>query len=77
MDSKWIKTNNPILRRLRWAESEIRRQFQKEGFNILPVNFYSNTPSLEEIDVSFEYNQSETPPYLNDALFIKEIQKTR
>lgn len=75
MDSKWIKTNSPILRRLRWAEPEIRRQFQKEGVNILPVNFYSNTPSLEEIDASFEYNQSETPPYLNDALFNKEIQK--
>lgn len=58
----------PILQRLMWANSTTRAKIQKYGVNVLPVNFYSSTPSLDEIEASYEY-ASDVPPYLNDRLF--------
>ena len=60
----------PILQQLSLARPETRRLLQEQGVDVLPVNFYSNTPSLAEIESSFEY-QGETgpPPYLFASLF--------
>ncbi len=63
-----IKTIGPVLQRISWADPETRERLQKYGVNILPVNFYSSTPSFEEIKSSFEYNEEE-PPYLSEQLF--------
>lgn len=57
-----------ILKRLIWAPLAIREELQKDGVNVVPANFYSNTPSIEEIHNSFEYATQE-PPYLNNGLF--------
>ena len=65
----------PILQRLMWADHNIRRQIQKWGVNVLPINIYSNSPSLDEVDTSFEYEESQSPPYLNDHLFNREMQR--
>jgi Methyltransferase domain len=58
----------PILQRLLWADKETRAKIQGLGINVLPVNFYSNTPSIEEIETSYEYT-SDAPPYLNAQIF--------
>ena len=43
------------LRRLIYAPIEVRRELQAQGVNIIPSNFYSNIPTVEEIEGSFEY----------------------
>ncbi|MFK7802961.1 MAG: class I SAM-dependent methyltransferase [Anaerolineae bacterium] len=58
----------PILQRLIWASPETRKKVQQMGVNLLPVDYYSNTPSIEEIEESFEYTAGE-PPYLNLHIF--------
>ncbi len=37
----------PILQRLSWADKETRKKIQRYGVNVLPINFYSNTPSIQ------------------------------
>ena len=43
------------LRRLLYAPIEVRRELQAQGVNVIPSNFYSNIPTVEEIEGSFEY----------------------
>lgn len=61
----------PILQRLVWADKETRAKVQKFGVNVLPSNFYSNIPSIEEIENSYEYT-TEEPPYFNARVFDQE-----
>lgn len=68
---KEISMVGPILQRLMWADKETRAKIQKFGVNVLPINFYSNTPSLEEIKSSYEYTTNE-PPYFNAQVFAQE-----
>lgn len=66
-----ISLVGPILQRLIWADKKTRAKIQKFGVNVLPANFYSNTPSIEEIESSYEYATVE-PPYLNTQVFDKK-----
>lgn len=64
-----IEQLTPILKRLVAADANTRGKLQKEGINVLPVDYYSNTPSVEDIERSYEYAESSTPPYLNEHVF--------
>jgi hypothetical protein len=68
---KEISLVGPILQRLAWADKETRAKIQKFGVNVLPINFYSNTPSIEEIEDSYEYTVDQ-PPYYMAQLFATE-----
>jgi hypothetical protein len=59
------------LKRLAWAPVEVREELQKNGVNVIPANFYSNIPSIEEVRNSFEYATQE-PPYLDTGIFNDE-----
>jgi PAS domain S-box-containing protein len=73
---KLILAVGPILQHFMWANKETRAKIQRFGANILPINFYSNTPSIEEIESSYEYTTTE-PPYLNPSVFAQEtLQRT-
>jgi hypothetical protein len=58
----------PLLRSLVWADRGVRQKIQQYGVNIVPVNFYSNTPSIDDITGSYEYTQA-APPYLVESIF--------
>jgi hypothetical protein len=58
----------PLIQKLVWAERESRLKLQQTGVNVIPANFYSNTPSIEEVLNSYEYLESD-PPYLGSGLF--------
>jgi predicted O-methyltransferase YrrM len=64
----------PILQKLAWAKPELRGYLQAHGVDVVPVSFYSSTPSVKEIEESFEY-QHDQLPFLNakvfDELFLK------
>lgn len=47
----------------------IRKRLDRLGVGIVPMNVYSNIPSVAEIESSFEYQPHSTPPYLNKAIF--------
>lgn len=56
------------LKRLLWAPAEVRAELQRNGVNVIPANFYSNIPSIEEVRGSFEYSTRQ-PPYLDSGIF--------
>ncbi len=62
----------PLLRSLVWADRAVRQKIQQYGVNVIPVNFYSNTPSIDEITSSFEYVEP-AAPYLIESLFDRDV----
>jgi len=59
-----------------WADLEVRRRIQAHGINVVPADFYSNTPTIADIEGSFEY-ASEEPPYtlpLDEAAVRMELE---
>lgn len=58
----------PVMQKLLWADPQDRERLQGHGLNLIPVNFYSNTPSIAETFNSYEYSEAE-PPYLHCGLF--------
>src|SRR5262245_62184468 len=54
-----------------WADRATRAKIQQWGVNVLPINHYSSTPSIAEIEGSFEYAGA-TPPYAHPELFDDE-----
>lgn len=58
----------PVMQKLLWGEQQDRERLQELGLNLIPVNFYSNTPSIAETFSAFEYAEAE-PPYLNCGIF--------
>lgn len=62
----------PAIQKLVWAERGQREKLQALGLNVVPINFYSNTPSISDVLNSYEYADS-VVPYLNDAIFDKNF----
>ena len=60
-----------MLKRLAVADKETIAKIQAYGVDVIPVNFYSNTPSIAEIERSYEY-ASDDPPYLDTSVFEPE-----
>lgn len=58
-----------------WGDLELRRRIQAHGVNLVSTNFYSNTPSIADIEGSFEYAAGD-PPYalpLDDSQLDAEL----
>jgi hypothetical protein len=69
-----IQLVGPILRRLLWSNQDSRRKIQELGVTVIPADFYSNTPSIDDITTSYEYTNAE-PPYLAESIFDNESMK--
>jgi hypothetical protein len=59
----------PRLRKLAWTDAESRRILQRHGVDVVPSSYYTATPSVDEIEASYEYAPGAPPPYLDDRLF--------
>src|SRR5579872_6666250 len=61
-----------------WSDLEVRRRIQAQGINVVPANFYSNTPTIADIENSFEYvDGRRNPPYdlgLDEAAMQAELE---
>jgi FkbM family methyltransferase len=44
-----------LAKRVLWTNHDTRRRLQGKGINIVPANFYSEIPTHDELDASFEY----------------------
>lgn len=67
-----VRSLVPGLRRLAWADLETRRELQRHGVTVAGANFYSATPTIDEIESSFEYVPGTSPPFLDERLFRPE-----
>lgn len=65
----------PLLHQFAWASPEVHQALQVCGVDVVPVNFYSNLPTVKEIENSFEYQGDETP-YLFPEIFDRELLET-
>lgn len=48
-------------RKYKWATGEVRRRLERAGINLVRSDFYSESPSLDEIESSFEYRGATGP----------------
>lgn len=74
MDNKLSKNELETLVRLAkkilWSDSDTRKKLQDNKVNIVPANFYSDIPLVEEINSSFEYRIAGEEIY-NNGIFNK------
>lgn len=63
-----------LAKRVLWADRETRREIQSHKINIVPVNFYSNIPSVNDVECSFEYRGADRTDgsYLSPTVFSME-----
>ena len=71
MLEKALREALPSLVESLYGPRAIRGMLQQSGVNVVPANFYSNTPSLAEIEESYEYREKD-PPYLNRDVFVQQ-----
>ncbi len=72
LTEKEFNTAISVIKKLIWADRGQRETLQALGLNVIPANFYSNIPSISEIQSSYEYTDSAVP-YLNEAIFDKDF----
>jgi hypothetical protein len=70
--SKELGEIGPLLQALLLVDRQTRSRVQEYGVNIVPTDFYSNVPSIKEIDASYEYEDT-NPPYLLESVFRDEF----
>jgi hypothetical protein len=63
-DAAEIEELAGALYRLLYAPSALRKRLQQRGVSLVPANFYSEVPTIEEIEASFR-----APPRRFDAVF--------
>ena len=70
-----LKTLISLAKRVLWEEPEVRAKLQQNKVNIIPSNFYSEVPSVEEIRNSFEYRTPDEPVYgkMFDPDFLRDF----
>ena len=60
-----------------WSDIETRRRIQARGINVVPANFYSEVPTIAELEHSFEYQGRDNPPYplgVDEQFLRQELQ---
>lgn len=62
-----IKLSKKVL----WGEVEARKILQQNKVNIIPANFYSDIPLIEEVESSFEY-RNPGEEIFNNGIFRKD-----
>lgn len=61
-----------LAKKVVWADPEIRQKIQKHKVNIIPANFYSEVPLIDDIHQSFEYKEPGEEVY-NCDIFDKQV----
>ncbi len=60
-----------LAKRVLWAPPEVRKKLQDEKVNVVPANFYSDIPLIDDIHNSFEYRSPGAEVY-NSGLFDRQ-----
>ena len=71
LTKKELKQLISLAKKVLWSPPSIRKKLQDEKINIIPANFYSNIPLINDIENSFEYSKSNSETY-NSSIFNQE-----
>lgn len=71
LTEKELETLIFLAKKALWSDPKIREKIQEHKVNIVPANFYSNIPLVQEIENSFEYKNSNQEVY-NSDIFSQE-----
>lgn len=63
-----------LAKKVLWSDEKTRRKIQEHKVNIVPANFYSDIPLVDEIENSFEYRLDNDDLY-NFGLFESDRMK--
>lgn len=72
LTKKELSTLIRLAKKILWAPPEYRKILQDNKINIVPANFYSDIPLLDDIDNSFEFKQADKDVYNSGELFNRE-----
>src|SRR5262245_49908827 len=70
-----IQQLGPLLQKFMWSDRATHEKIQQYGAQIVPIGPYSNVPSIDDINSSYEYVEKD-PPYLNHYIFDDDILAT-
>jgi hypothetical protein len=69
LDEEEIEQLLALAKRALWGTPELRRRLQAAKLNIVPSNFYSTIPSLDEIEKTFEQRYERAGPFHSPRVF--------
>ena len=72
LSNKEIKTLIKLAKKVLWSSPAVRKKLQDEKVNVVPANFYSDIPLIDDIENSFEYRDPELEIY-NSGIFNKDL----
>lgn len=72
LTDKELKQLVKLAKRVLWSPPEVRKKLQDQKINVVPANFYSNIPLIDDIENSFEYRSPKSEIY-NSGLFDQEL----
>jgi len=58
-----------LAKKVLWCDRATKQAIQKHGIHIIPARFYSEIPTIEEVENSFEYRDSEKGPFHSEKIF--------
>jgi hypothetical protein len=61
-----------LAKKVLWCDRATKRKIEKQGVHIIPARFYSEIPTVEEVEKSFEYRDSEKGPFHSEKIFNQE-----
>ncbi|MDT9341701.1 class I SAM-dependent methyltransferase [Trichodesmium erythraeum 21-75] len=61
-----------LAKKVIWCDRATKQKIQKQGIHIIPARFYSEIPTVEEVENSFEYRDTEKGPNHSEEVFNQE-----
>lgn len=74
LSKKELKTLIDLAKKVLWSDVGTRKILQDNKVNIVPANFYSDIPLIDEVNKSFEYREEGSEVY-NSEIFNKNYLK--
>jgi len=73
IDDAGINQLIKLAKKVLWASPDIRKRIQDHNVNVVPGNFYSEIPLIDDIENSFEYRNLNEEVYNNGLFSAKGI----
>ena len=62
-----------LAKRVVWCDRDLKQKIQNSGLHIIPARFYSEVPTVEEVENSFEFREIETGAFNSEKIFKREL----
>jgi len=72
LSEKELATLIRLSKKVLWSDISTRKKLQEHKVNVVPANFYSNIPLIEDVENSFEYKEGNDEIY-NIDIFDQDV----